>query len=74
MVEAVELVRVSMLITSRTFSTTQMVAASRAGLAQMGQSSVSLMLWHIRQYVISLRSLVIALANASTSAGSRLRE
>lgn len=59
----------SMAITSWMFSTTHTVVVSRWGSEHIGHSSVSLMLWQQRQYLISLRSLTEAWANRLTSSG-----
>ena len=58
-------------VTLRTFSTTQMVEASRRGLAQISQTSVSDILWHTRQYFTSRRSRKMLSAIAATLFSSR---
>ena len=55
-------------ITSRIFSTTQIVEASRAGLAQIWQVSVSDILWHTWQYFTSRFNVIIEFPKASTVA------
>src|SRR5574344_340136 len=59
-------------MTSCTFSTTHIVEASLRGSEQIGQTSVSLILWHTLQYFTSRRKCLIESANWSAfSIGSR---